>query len=82
MLLKNSPIWLLDEATSSLESETENEILEALEHAGRGRIVITFAHRLFTISRSDKIVVLDKGIIVETGKHIVFLEKRVRYSDL
>ncbi len=81
-LLKNPPILLLDEATSSLDSKTENEILEALEHAGRDRTVITIAHRLSTISRSDKIVVLENGVIVETGNHKDLLKRRGRYSEL
>ena len=81
-LLKDPPILLLDEATSSLDSETENNILEALENAGKGRTVITIAHRLSTIYNSDKIVVLEKGVIVETGKHIDLLNRRGRYGEL
>ena len=81
-LLKDPPILLLDEATSSLDSETENNILEALENAGKGRTVITIAHRLSTIYNSDKIVVLEKGVIVETGKHIDLLKRRGRYGEL
>ena len=81
-LLKDPPILLLDEATSALDSETEHEIQEALERAGQGRTVITIAHRLSTVSNADKILVLEKGVVVESGTHAQLLEKNGRYLDL
>ena len=81
-LLKNPPILLLDEATSALDTETEQEIQEALAHAGHGRTVITIAHRLSTIAEADQIVVLEKGVIVETGTHDELLQRMGRYAQL
>jgi ATP-binding cassette subfamily B protein len=81
-LLKDPPILLLDEATSALDSETEHEVRDALERAGKGRTVISIAHRLSSISDAEKIVVLEKGCIVEMGRHNELLKKRGRYYDL
>ena len=81
-LLKDPPILLLDEATSALDSETEHEIQEALERAGQGRTVITIAHRLSTVQKADKILVLEKGVVVETGTHNQLLGQNGRYLDL
>ncbi|MCU9838020.1 ABC transporter ATP-binding protein/permease [Ruegeria sp. WL0004] len=81
-LLKNPPILLLDEATSALDTETEQEIKEALALAGEGRTVITIAHRLSTIAEADKIVVLEKGEIVEQGTHDGLLSGGGRYAQL
>ena len=81
-LLKDPPILLLDEATSALDSETEHEIQEALERAGQGRTVITIAHRLSTVSNADVILVLEKGVLVETGTHQELLDRNGRYLDL
>ncbi len=81
-LLKNPPIILLDEATSALDSETEHEIQGALAQAGLGRTVIVIAHRLSTVAEADMIVVLENGVVVETGRHEALLAKAGRYYDL
>lgn len=81
-LLKDPPILLLDEATSALDSETEHEIQTALERAGRGRTVVTIAHRLSTVLHADQIVVLENGNVVETGTHNDLLDHKGRYLDL
>ena len=81
-VLKDPPILLLDEATSALDSETEHEVQDALERAGRGRTVISIAHRLSSISDAERIVVLEEGYIVEIGSHNELLKKRGRYYDL
>ena len=81
-LLKDPPILLLDEATSALDSKTEHEIQEALEQAARGRTVITIAHRLSTVLNAHQIIVLENGVVVETGTHGELSEQNGRYLDL
>ena len=81
-LLKNPPILLLDEATSALDSETEREIQDELRAMGEGRTVITIAHRLSTVVDADRIVVLEDGVIVESGTHDVLLAKGGRYASM
>jgi ATP-binding cassette subfamily B protein len=81
-LLKNPPILLLDEATSALDTDTEREIQSELRAMTEGRTVLTIAHRLSTIADADRIVVLEKGEVVETGTHEVLLERSGRYAQL
>ena len=68
-ILKNSPILIFDEATSSLDSITEKSIMSALNVATKGRTSIIIAHRLSTVVDCDKILVLDRGHVVEAGSH-------------
>ena len=81
-LLKNAPILLLDEATSALDSESERMIQTALERLSEGRTVVAIAHRLSTILKSDCIVVMDHGRIVDTGTHAELLQKSDLYRSL
>ena len=68
-VLRNPPVLVLDEATSSLDTRTEHEVQEALDRLAEGRTTITIAHRLSTVRDADQIVVLDHGEIVERGTH-------------
>jgi ABC-type multidrug transport system fused ATPase/permease subunit len=81
-LLKDAPIMILDEATSNLDGATEQAILQALEETWRGRTTIVIAHRLSTIRNADRILVMDNGVIVETGTHQELLARRGRYYEL
>ncbi len=81
-LLKDPPILLLDEATSALDSETEREIQDELRAMGRGRTVITIAHRLSTVVDADRIVVLEQGAVVEEGRHEELLARGGRYAAM
>ena len=81
-LLKNSPILILDEATSSLDSESEHEVQAALDHLMQGRTVFVIAHRLSTVRRADAIVVLDHGRVVERGAHAELLARAGVYARL
>ncbi len=74
-LLKNAPIVLLDEATASLDPENEILIQEAISELMKGRTVVTIAHRLRTVMDTDKIIVLDKGRLIEEGTSEELLEK-------
>ncbi|RWS28794.1 ABC B7 transporter-like protein, partial [Leptotrombidium deliense] len=74
-ILKNSPILVFDEATSSLDSITENKILTAFRRASKGRTTICIAHRLSTVVDSDTILVLEKGRVVDSGTHLSLLAK-------
>ncbi len=81
-LLKNPPILILDEATSSVDNETERAITVALEEVRKGRTVLIVAHRLSTIRHADRIVVVSEGRIVEDGHHQDLLEKDGIYASL
>ena len=80
-ILKKSPIILLDEATSSLDAETENKIQKAITFLTKGRTTIVIAHRLSTILNSDKIYVIDKGSVVGEGKHDDLLKTSDIYKN-
>jgi len=81
-LLKNAPILILDEATSSLDTESERHIQDALEEVMQGRTTFVIAHRLSTIENADRILVMDKGQIVEQGNHEQLLAQNRRYAQL
>lgn len=81
-LLKNAPILILDEATSSLDSESELEVQKALENLMAGRTTLVIAHRLSTIKNADRIVVLAQGRIVEEGQHEELLKINSEYRRL
>ena len=80
-ILGNPSILLLDEATSALDAESESEVQEGLNRAMKDRTVIVIAHRLATTQEADKIVVFDKGEIVEVGKHLDLLNKDGIYKE-
>ena len=82
VFLKNPRLLILDEATSALDSESEELVQEALEHLMKGRTSIVIAHRLSTIVKADKIIVMDRGKVVETGNHAELLKKNGRYAEL
>ncbi len=81
-MVHDPKILVLDEATSSVDSETEELIQHAIEKLMSGRTAIVIAHRLSTIQEADKILVLDKGEIVESGSHMTLLEKEGLYANL
>jgi subfamily B ATP-binding cassette protein MsbA len=81
-VLKNPRVLLLDEATSALDTESERLVQEALERLMKGRTTFVIAHRLTTIQRADRILVLDKGRLVEMGTHNELMERRGLYQYL
>ena len=81
-IVRNPSILILDEATSSIDTKTEGEVQAALSHLLKGRTSIIIAHRLSTISGADRILVLDKGVIVEDGNHKSLLEAKGAYYEL
>jgi ATP-binding cassette, subfamily B, bacterial MsbA len=81
-VLKDAPILILDEATSQLDTESEAVIARALANLMQGRTTLVIAHRLSTVRRADRIVVLDRGRIVEQGSHQELLTRRGLYRRL
>jgi subfamily B ATP-binding cassette protein MsbA len=81
-LLKNAPILILDEATSSLDAESEDSVQRALQNLMEGRTTIVIAHRLSTVRRADRIIVLADGRIKETGTHEDLIVRRGLYWKL
>jgi ATP-binding cassette subfamily B protein len=81
-ILRNPSILILDEATASLDTETESKIQEALQRLIKGRTTIAIAHRLSTLRHADRLIVLEKGILVEQGSHDELLRKKGIYYNL
>jgi subfamily B ATP-binding cassette protein MsbA len=81
-ILKDAPILLLDEATSALDTESEKHVQAALDGLMQGRTTLIIAHRLSTIENADRILVMDKGEIVESGTHTELLDAGGQYAKL
>ncbi len=80
--MKNPKLLILDEATSALDAESEKQVQDALDNLMEKRTSIIIAHRLSTIVNADKIIVMDKGKIVEVGTHRQLLQLNGRYKEL
>ena len=80
-LIKDAPIILLDEATASLDSESERHVQEAIAELCKGRTTLVIAHRLSTIMHADRILVIENGAMIESGRHDELLRKSGRYAS-
>ena len=81
-ILRNAPVLLLDEATSALDAENERSVQKAFDHLSKGRTTIVVAHRLATVKKADRIIVLDKGKIVAQGNHDKLISEKGLYARL
>jgi len=81
-ILRDAPILFLDEATSALDNESERIIQQTLDTLQKGRTTLVIAHRLSTIQHADKIIVMDKGQVVEEGTHADLLPKGGAYTRM
>ena len=81
-ILKNAPILIFDEATSALDSQSERHIQKSLSNLMKGKTVLAIAHRLSTLREMDRILVFDKGRIIESGSHEELLAKKGLYFKL
>jgi subfamily B ATP-binding cassette protein MsbA len=82
VMVRDSPILLLDEPTAALDSESEKLVIEALETLMKGRTVITIAHRLSTIRNADQIIVISGGVVAESGTHDELMLRNGLYAQL
>ena len=81
-ILRNAPVLLLDEATSALDAENERSVQKAFDHLSKGRTTIVVAHRLATVKKADRIIVLDAGKIIAQGNHEKLISEKGLYSRL
>ena len=81
-LIKDAPIILLDEATAALDSESERQVQHAIAELCKGRTTLVIAHRLSTIMHADCILVVEDGLVVESGRHEELLRKGGRYASI